>query len=187
MFPTFTTRSTFIALSCALLMSVTPSVEAKQTIKTLFRNPLTGLTVATALAAYYRLNMKDEPDKERLSIEQAVKGLRSPQERKDDLATHIWKIVDHIIIGYPGKRRALYPLGRKIFVDGTERHVTSYYKDGHEVRLIARENIPPYGGLGLFDSYVIQPVLKMFDTLKKVKDADETLAWLEESAGIPAA
>lgn len=162
-------------------------IEVKRHIlKRWLNTPSVSIPALGLLCCYFRMAMKDEPDTNRLTLDKAIKGLRSSKDRKDSLPEHLWKILDHIIIGYPGKRRGLYAVGHKILIDGDERLAAQIYQDGHQVQLWTRHGVWPYGIMGNFTAYVIEPLLSALDKIEKLRKADETLCWLEKKVDLTA-
>lgn len=132
---------------------------------------------------------KDEPPKDRIDLDEAIRGLTSSKYRSDKSKTIsqlLYMLWRDCLVGFAGKRRGIYPVGAKIFVEGKRRdfaHIV-YPNDGESVHLIVRDNIPPYGFLGTLWAYLktnSEGVKTVKDWLMLSKDICEFARWVSKS------
>ena len=156
-------QSAKIVLAGLMLASATQTFTFEITPKKV------ALTIGFVAFGY--LVTKDEPDPDHLTITKGFKGLYSKSERKTNFVNHLVRLVDHVLIGYTGKKRGIKPFGHKVIIEGDEKLIdTKVGKNGTKIEIYKYDNCPPYGIMGIAWAY-IKPIL---GALKDVKDIIET-------------
>lgn len=84
---------------------------------------------------------------------------------------------DNVIIGFPGKKKGLSPIGSKLFVQGKEKVISSKLSpDGTTtIQIIHYENIPGYGLLGIIWSDYAGPISDMLGKVAAIISASKTI------------
>lgn len=164
-------RNLLLAGICAsVLLASTPSAEAKFNLP----EKQYWAPIALTLAIYSRLVTKEEPDKDRLTLEQAIEGIIKPSKRKDALWKHLLKTFDHVFIGFQGKKGGAKVFGSRIEFDGIPQYSTNHvYPNGEKIEWFEKKSAEAYGFLGTVYSHVMSTLRP----LKDVKEANETLSY----------
>lgn len=128
----------------------------------------------SGIAAILHMITKEGPDAMPYTPKKGLEDLRNTPIVSKEFLKKCWDWVNHVIIGFPGKKKGITPVGSKIFIEGMPRvHAEKKLADGTNIEIIHYESVPAYGLLGTTWSY-LSPSL---DALKKIKEIIEIERW----------